>query len=97
MRGERVRIASLRECASDSYSCKRQRRRTREIHGEQKEAADWIMGKKRRNVPQRREGAREKIRDRERRGGEREILRSNIKVRLMLPRGGADIRGRMSP
>lgn len=37
-----------------------------------------------------------KIRDREREK-EREILWSNIKVRLMLPRGGADIRSRMSP
>ena len=45
-------------------------RRAHEIHGEQKEEADWIMGgkEKERTV----KGGREKIRDRERRGGERE-------------------------
>lgn len=53
---------------------------------ESKGEADWIMGKKRRNVQ---EGGREKIRDRERereRERGREILWSNIKVRLMLPK-----------
>lgn len=58
---------------------------------ESKGEADWIMGKKKWNV---KEGGREKKRDR---GREREILWSNIKVSLMLPRGGADIRSRMSP
>lgn len=77
-------------CASDDDNCrgsKSQCVRFMESRGE----ADWIMSKKRRK--ERRE-ERETIR---RKKIGREILCSNIKVRLELPRGGADITTRMSP
>lgn len=62
---------------------------------ESKGEADWIMGKKRRNVQ---EGGREKIRDRERER-ERERERDTVvqhKGQANASQRGADIRSRMS-
>lgn len=74
---------------SDSYNCRDSKNERMRFTG-RKRKADWVMDKEKR---------RNGLEEMRKLGGEwkRETLQSNtVKVRLMPPRGGADIRGRMS-